>query len=79
MDQKENLYQVKAVVLGNYAVGKTTFVNTYVSQKPYNESKGTLVADVHYIKMNNSHGKPSILLDITDTAGQEKGNNIVST
>jgi GTPase SAR1 family protein len=79
MDKEENLYLVKAVVLGNYAVGKTTFVNTYVSQKPYHEPKGTLVADIQYIKINNSHGNPSILLHITDTAGQEKGNNIISS
>jgi small GTP-binding protein len=26
MDNKGNFYQVKAVVLGNYAVGKTTFM-----------------------------------------------------
>ena len=79
MDKKENLYLVKGVVLGNYAVGKTTFVNTYISQKPYHESKGTLVKDIQYIKMTNSHGKPSILFQITDTAGQEKGNNIISS
>jgi GTPase SAR1 family protein len=28
--------------------------------------------------MENNHGKPTILVEITDTAGQEKGNNIVN-
>jgi hypothetical protein len=28
--------------------------------------------------MDNSNGEQSILLEITDTAGQEKGNNIVN-
>ena len=60
MDIKESFYQVKAVVLGNYAVGKTTFINTFVAQEPYHEAKGTLIIDLHYIKMENSHGKPSI-------------------
>jgi GTPase SAR1 family protein len=78
MDNKQNFYQVKAVVLGNYAVGKTTFMMTYIDQKPYHESKGTLVWDIQHRNMENSHGKPTILVEITDTAGQEKGNNIVN-
>ena len=78
MDNKQNFYQVKAVVLGNYAVGKTTFMMTYVDQEPYYESKGTLVWDIQHRSMENSHGEQTILVEITDTAGQEKGNNIVN-
>ena len=78
MDNKGNFYQVKAVVLGNYAVGKTTFMQTFIEQKPYIESIGTLVWDVKYRYLDNSNGQPSILLEITDTAGQEQGNNIVN-
>jgi small GTP-binding protein len=78
MDNKESFYQVKAVVLGNYAVGKTTLMMTYVDQQPYYESKGTLVWDMQHRSMENSHGKKTILVEITDTAGQEKGNNIVN-
>jgi GTPase SAR1 family protein len=78
MDNKGNLYFVKAIVLGNYAVGKTTFMMTYIEQEPYYESKGTLVWDVQHRTMNNSNAQPSIYVEITDTAGQEKGNNIVN-
>jgi small GTP-binding protein len=79
MEREENFYLVRAVVVGNYAVGKTTFVNTFAAQEPYYESKATLLEDILYINMDNSHGKKSIYLEITDTAGQEKGNNIIST
>ena len=51
MEREENFYQFRAVVLGNYAVGKTTFINTFVAQEPYHETKGTLIIDLHYIKM----------------------------
>ena len=78
MDNKGNFYQVKAVVLGNYAVGKTTFMQTFIEQKPFFESIGTLVWDVKYRYLDNSNGQPSIMVEITDTAGQEKGNNIVN-
>ena len=60
MEREENFYQIRAVVLGNYAVGKTTFINTFVAQEPYHETKGTLIIDLHYIKMENSNGNPSI-------------------
>ncbi len=60
MNKMDNLYHIKVLILGNYAVGKTTFMMTYVGQKPYYESKGTIVWDLQLHKMDNSLGQTSI-------------------
>ena len=75
MSFKENLdYQYKILILGASTVGKTSVLIRYIYNTFDPDSVATLGIDVKYkyIKMNNK----KIRLDIWDTAGQDRFQNI---
>ena len=70
INAQTNLPTFKLVLIGDGGVGKTTFTQRHATghfQKTYVPTKGAVVTDVQF---NTTHG--SLILNIWDTAGQEK-------
>jgi small GTP-binding protein len=69
------IYMVKVGIVGNYNVGKTSFLNTYIEQESISSQLSTIGVDFRH-KIYNYDNK-DFKLHIWDTAGQEQYANIV--
>jgi len=61
---------LKCVIIGDGGVGKTTFVNKYLTGEFENKYYATVGYTEYFLPIYTDRGK--ILFDIFDTAGQEK-------
>ena len=68
-------YIVKIGIVGNYSIGKTSFLNSYIQQESVNSQLSTIGVDFRS-KIYNYHNK-EYKLNIWDTAGQEQFSSIV--
>ena len=69
------IYMVKIGIVGNYNVGKTSFLNTYIDQESISSQLSTIGVDFRHMIYN--YDNKEFKLHIWDTAGQEKFANIV--
>ena len=69
------IYMVKVGIVGNFNVGKTSFLNTYIEQESISSQLSTIGVDFRH-KLYNYDNK-DFKLHIWDTAGQEQFANIV--
>jgi small GTP-binding protein len=69
------IYMVKVGIVGNFNVGKTSFLNTYIEQESISSQLSTIGVDFRH-KIYNYDNK-DFKLHIWDTAGQEQYANIV--
>lgn len=60
----------KVVLFGDYGSGKTTMVQRFLNGDFLHKYVPTLGVDVHPISFKTTHG--DVILDVWDTAGQEK-------
>ncbi|KAJ6236325.1 gtp-binding nuclear protein ran [Anaeramoeba flamelloides] len=68
-NEKEAHYVFKIVIVGDGAVGKTTYVNRHLTGEFRKEYLATVGAEVHPLVFYTNFGP--VLLNIWDTAGQE--------
>ena len=68
-------YIVKVGIVGNFSIGKTSFLNSYIEQESVNSQLSTIGVDFRS-KIYNYHNK-EFKLHIWDTAGQEQFSSIV--
>ena len=69
---KSNIPQCKVVLLGDSGVGKTCIISRYISGQFDENSASTNGASYASKQVDYEHLKKSVMLDIWDTAGQEK-------
>ena len=67
---EENNLEIKIILLGETATGKTTLINTYYGEKFNSNAISTSVcqSNIKKLKINNKQ----YIINIWDTAGQEK-------
>ena len=70
MDNDEEPFEIKLILLGESGVGKTSIISRYVNDK-FNESVGSSMSMCYVAKILNRKNM-KIKLDIWDTIGQEK-------
>ena len=63
--------RVKGIFIGKDNVGKTSIINTYINKTYYEEKIPTIGASFFSIKCSN------FILDLWDTAGQEKYDSLI--
>lgn len=68
--QQENVPSFKVVLVGDGGVGKTTFVKRHISGEFEKRYLATMGVEVHPLHFFTNFGK--ILMNVWDTAGQEK-------
>ena len=66
----ENQINIKITIIGNPGVGKTCIINRYTKNEYKEGAQSTIGAS--YQQKIITKGEKTILLDIWDTAGQEK-------
>lgn len=67
---KANIATFKVVLVGDGGVGKTTFVKRHISGEFEKRYVATMGVEVHPIAFTTNFG--TILMNVWDTAGQEK-------
>lgn len=65
-----NMPTFKVVLVGDGGVGKTTFVKRHISGEFEKRYMATMGVEVHPLKFSTNFGE--ILMNVWDTAGQEK-------
>ena len=71
------IYMVKIGIVGNYNVGKTSFLNTYIDQESVSSQLSTIGVDFRHMIYN--YDNKEFKLHIWDTAGQEKFRSIITS
>lgn len=68
-------YILKVGIVGNYSIGKTSFLNSYIEQESVNSQLSTIGVD--FRSQMYEYNNTSFKLHIWDTAGQEQFSSIV--
>lgn len=68
--QQPNIPTFKVVLVGDGGVGKTTFVKRHISGEFEKRYLATMGVEVHPLRFHTNFGE--ILMNVWDTAGQEK-------
>ncbi|UCC21260.1 MAG: GTP-binding protein [Promethearchaeota archaeon] len=77
IDQKDLKLTYKVCVFGDSGVGKTTFVNRYLTDSFHENIKSTLGAAIHIKLLESSNGK--VTLQVWDFGGEEKFKFLIKT
>ena len=74
-DEEEEIYnEIKVIVLGSSGVGKTTLITRYKTRKYVRNIPSTLGSN--FVTIKKTFNKKKYILNIWDTAGQEKYNSL---
>ena len=74
-NEMENIYSVNCVLLGNSSVGKTSIIKRLMGKKFEEKSFSTIGIDSNYLKpidFKNKEDNSKIIINLIDTAGQER-------
>ena len=69
-EDNDNIIEIKTIVLGEHAVGKTNLINVAIGEEFNESSKPTLSA--FYVQKKFTINRKNYLMKIWDTAGMEK-------
>uniref|UniRef100_A0A672Z1I6 Ras-related protein rab7-like n=1 Tax=Sphaeramia orbicularis TaxID=375764 RepID=A0A672Z1I6_9TELE len=70
MEERTGPVTLKIILIGNSGVGKSSFMNRYVSHRFTNMYRATLVTD--FLSKTLNLGEDTVTLQIWDTAGTER-------
>ena len=76
-NQKKERFQIKMVVLGDFATGKTSLLNRMITGKFDTYQQATIGAAFNSLDQESKYGTPLRYM-IWDTAGQERYRAITS-
>ena len=74
-NEMENIYSVNCVLLGNSSVGKTSIIKRLMGKKFEEKSLSSIGIDSNFLKpidFKNKEDNSKIIINLIDTAGQER-------